>query len=206
MKEIGGIMNSTDGTNTKTSKPTRLLGRRIIKARFQLKFSLVVFGLMCVFILLIWWMGHRLVAHMVESGLIGKPESATHLSLLASVITRSSILSWLFVFGATVFFSHLIAGPVYRFEKTLKEIKTGDLSMRVRIRPHDELQELAQDFDSAVASLREKVKAEQAALAAWGQQLEDLAHQMETKGHAEEARRLRQIISDIRQHPSPFKV
>lgn len=58
-----------------------------------------------------------------------------------------------------LFFSHKIAGPIYRLEQLSKVIGTGDLSVRVKVRQDDEFQELADEMDHMVASLREKVQA-----------------------------------------------
>lgn len=56
-----------------------------------------------------------------------------------------------------LFVSHRMAGPIYRLEKCAEQIETGDLSLNVRIRPHDEFQELAAAMDRMVGSVRAKV-------------------------------------------------
>ncbi|MBM3253725.1 MAG: methyl-accepting chemotaxis protein [Candidatus Omnitrophica bacterium] len=44
---------------------------------------------------------------------------------------------------ASIFLTHKIAGPLYRFEKNVKAISDGDLSVRFNIRRGDDLKELA---------------------------------------------------------------
>ncbi|MBW1829313.1 MAG: methyl-accepting chemotaxis protein [Deltaproteobacteria bacterium] len=57
----------------------------------------------------------------------------------------------------TLFISHRIAGPMFRFEKELKEIGKGDLTKKVSLRKKDQAQELADCINDMTASLRGKV-------------------------------------------------
>lgn len=43
----------------------------------------------------------------------------------------------------SIYVTHKLAGPIYRFEKMLKEMIDGDLSVRIRLRKGDDLKELA---------------------------------------------------------------
>jgi len=49
--------------------------------------------------------------------------------------------------------SHRIAGPLYRFEKTLKEAEGGDLTARIDLRKTDELTKLKESINSAFGSM-----------------------------------------------------
>lgn len=64
----------------------------------------------------------------------------------------------------TLFISHRIAGPMFRFEKELKEIGEGDLTKKVSLRKKDQTQELADCINDMTASLRGKVLPIQAGL------------------------------------------
>ncbi|MBU1195127.1 MAG: methyl-accepting chemotaxis protein [Proteobacteria bacterium] len=62
---------------------------------------------------------------------------------------------WLFViFGGivvviiTLIFTHRVAGPFYRFEKTLDEMMEGDISHKIVLRQKDEGKELAQKINA----------------------------------------------------------
>src|SRR6056297_3494848 len=55
----------------------------------------------------------------------------TNLITLA-VIALSSV-------GVTLFVSHRIAGPLYRFEKELKDIGKGDLTKKISLRKKDQM-------------------------------------------------------------------
>lgn len=68
------------------------------------------------------------------------------------------ILPILFIFG--IYFSHKIAGPLFRIEETLRVIGTGKLGFRVRLRKGDELKELETAVNDMIAGL-EKIQAEE---------------------------------------------
>jgi methyl-accepting chemotaxis protein len=53
----------------------------------------------------------------------------------------------------SVLFSHRIAGPLYRIEKNLDAIASGDLTVNTRFRGRDQLSNLASELNSFVRSL-----------------------------------------------------
>lgn len=57
----------------------------------------------------------------------------------------------------TVFFSHKIAGPVYRFEIACRRIIAGDYSEEIRLRQGDQMMELADLFNTMTKTTREKL-------------------------------------------------
>jgi methyl-accepting chemotaxis protein len=50
---------------------------------------------------------------------------------------------------------HKIAGPLYRLDKSIGEIKAGRLPVEIRLRKGDELSDLAHNFNEMVSSLRD---------------------------------------------------
>ena len=64
---------------------------------------------------------------------------ATNIALLRNLLLISPII---FIIG--LLFSHKIAGPVYRIEKSLDEIAKGNLLMKIKLRQGDELTDLAE--------------------------------------------------------------
>ncbi len=54
--------------------------------------------------------------------------------------------------------SHKMAGPVYRFEQTCKEIAKGDFSKRVHLRKGDQLTELQDAFNAMMDTVESHVK------------------------------------------------
>ena len=56
-------------------------------------------------------------------------------------------------------FSHKIAGPLYRFEKSVETIGAGNLNLRVRLRSQDQLQDLAHAMDEMAGDLKIRIQA-----------------------------------------------
>ena len=82
-------MNASETPNAPAPQRSRLFGRRIIKPRFQIKFSLAIFALLSLMIGAIWWSGNQFIVHMVDAGLIQKTDAVTHVHTLTHVIIRS---------------------------------------------------------------------------------------------------------------------
>ncbi len=79
-----------------------------------------------------------------------------------------SSLLWVFGIGVflvviqivllTIFFSHKVAGPVYRFEKVCNNIIKGIYTDEIRLRQGDEMQNLAKLFNEALRCTRERLQ------------------------------------------------
>ena len=54
--------------------------------------------------------------------------------------------------------SHRMAGPVYRFEQTCKQIAKGDFSQRVHLRKGDQLTQLQQEFNAMMDEIEKRLK------------------------------------------------
>ena len=62
--------------------------------------------------------------------------------------------NWIFIVAggflvviASIFLTHRVAGPLFRFEKTLEEMKKGNFTPEIRLRSKDEAKELARMFN-----------------------------------------------------------
>jgi methyl-accepting chemotaxis protein len=53
--------------------------------------------------------------------------------------------------------SHKIAGPLYRFKQTFKELASGNFSNQVRLRKDDQLVEVASDFNQMITAVRGQI-------------------------------------------------
>jgi hypothetical protein len=58
----------------------------------------------------------------------------------------------------TIFFSHKVAGPVYRFEKVCNNMIRGIYTDEIRLRQGDEMQNLARLLNEAVKCTRERLE------------------------------------------------
>ncbi len=63
------------------------------------------------------------------------------------------LVLFIFIAWGSIYVSHKIAGPLYRFAATLDAMSQGNLSMRVHLRKTDEGQFLADHFNEALAFL-----------------------------------------------------
>ena len=86
----------------------------------------------------------------------------TGFAILPSVF-YTNIITLVLILLATItvvlFISHKIAGPMFRFEKELKEIGQGDLTKMIRLRNKDQITEIATGLNSMTANLHDKVAA-----------------------------------------------
>jgi len=68
------------------------------------------------------------------------------------LVTKLIIL-FLFIAWGSIYISHKIAGPLYRFHATLADIKAGNMTVRIHLRKFDEGQPLAKDFNMTIEHL-----------------------------------------------------
>ncbi len=61
-----------------------------------------------------------------------------------ATLVRNLLLVSPFIFIMALLFSHKIAGPVYRIEKSLFDIAKGNLSLKIKLRKGDELKDMAE--------------------------------------------------------------
>ena len=74
------------------------------------------------------------------------------------VLTLGVLLPMMLLVGILI--THRIAGPIYRFERHFESIARGDDPGLCRIREGDELHELCQRINEAVATLKEQQEEE----------------------------------------------
>jgi len=72
------------------------------------------------------------------------------LVLSGLIVSAFVVISCIMV---VLFISHRIAGPFYHFEKSLKEIAKGDLTVKTHFRKKDEMKVIADELNKMVASI-----------------------------------------------------
>lgn len=77
-------------------------------------------------------------------------------ALLPGVII-AQLVSILVVAFICIFVTHTIAGPVYRMERVARSIGEGDLTNFIKLRPKDELKDLADAMNEMTMGLRSKI-------------------------------------------------
>ena len=72
------------------------------------------------------------------------------------ILISSSIIFLIIIGLFGIVLSHRIAGPMYKFRKTFKEIKEGNTNLRIHLRPNDSFKEVASEFNTMMDSLVKK--------------------------------------------------
>ena len=133
-----------------------------IKKKFQrnfiLKFcALVILGSI-VSGLIIYVMSRATLTTTFENSRLTIKSTA---DFILPAVLLSSIIVIVSTCGAaifiTLFTSHKIAGPLYRMEKDVQEVTSGNLDMRFSLRQGDELKALAVSLDTMVLTLKNRI-------------------------------------------------
>ncbi|HBF43765.1 MAG TPA: hypothetical protein DDW42_09110 [Desulfobacteraceae bacterium] len=124
----------------------------------------------------------------------------TSFAILPAVIFTNIITLVLISLASIVvvlLISHKIAGPLFRFEKEIKEIEKGDLTKKIILRKKDQITDMAKGLNKMTESLHDKVFAIQTDV----DQLIELASKQEIQGSF--IKKLNNLHQSIHKH---FKV
>lgn len=81
------------------------------------------------------------------------PPSVKHMDIVFPPLMVALGLACLLSIGAGIFYSHRLAGPIYRIRKTLREAQAGRRVEPIILRKNDEFKELAEDVNSILGRL-----------------------------------------------------
>ena len=132
--------------------------KRGFQAGFILKFCLLVLlGVIISTGLLFLFSQGSLTSSFDQSKLTIEETSFAILpaAIYTSLITLGLIS--LATIAVTLFVSHKLAGPMFRFEADLKVIGKGDLTKEIRLRKKDQFMDLVDSLNTMTGGLREKV-------------------------------------------------
>ncbi len=112
----------------------------------------------------------------------------------------------------SVFISHRIAGPIYRFEKTLQAIAGGDMTMRVDLRKRDEFKQLADAMNEMVGELRNSLSSNRTLI----EEMISIFERIEESGvregselpsgHAKDLEKMNQTLLRLQQNVQRYKL
>lgn len=133
----------------------------LINPKFQIRFSLyvclIVFLTSIIYPFSIYELMNTIISHFA----LKNPEIATHYSSKRDALILFLILLHLgftcLTFFVCVFFSHKIAGPIYKLQKHLKLIREGN-NEKLFFRKGDYFQELADDVNETFEQLEDGYK------------------------------------------------
>ncbi len=131
---------------------------RKFQSKFIIKFCLLIILACILFGGLIYLLSSETTTTTFEnSRLVIKSTADYLLPLLALTSLVTIIIVGLAMIITTLFISHKIAGPAYRFEKVANTIASGDLTLDVSLRPKDQLQPIAKGLTEMIKKLRSQV-------------------------------------------------
>ncbi len=103
--------------------------------------------------------------------------------------------------GLVVFtaLSHRIAGPLFRFEKTLEGLSSGDLTQRISLRKKDQLRLLKESINDLAGTFDRRMAKSKALLA-------ELTQLASAKDAAQHTPRIRELAELLKEEIGRFKV
>lgn len=135
----------------------------IVKMKFQRDFILKFCAIIIISALIIAGIVYALSASSMttvfeNSRLVIKTTADFLLPLLVLSSLIAIIITGTLTIIVTLFISHRIAGPLYRLEKDINEVKNGNLDIEIRVRKDDEFQDLAKSLNQMIKSIRDTRK------------------------------------------------
>lgn len=133
-----------------------------VQREFQLKFILkfcilLLIGIVISTGLLLLFSRGTLTSSFEQSRLTIEDTASAILPVAVYVNLVTLGLISLAAIGVTLFVSHKLAGPLFRYERELNQIGSGDLTKDIQIRKNDQIRALASSLNQMTASLHEKV-------------------------------------------------
>lgn len=136
----------------------------LINPKFQIRFSaLVTFAVLLsslIYPFAIYDLMDNFITYMAQNS----PEQVSHLTsrrndlIMTLVLWQIGFSSMIFI--VCVFFSHKIAGPIFKLMKFFQGAREGHLSDKLYFRKGDYFHELADDYNDTMDTILEKQKAD----------------------------------------------
>ena len=174
----------------------------IVKPDYQLKLALTFFISIIVYsVILGFFIFYPLYSALNAARTI---EEQARVSAMIIFLHKRVWIGFFIVAGLaalqTLFLSHRVVGPVYRFEKAVAALKSGNYSLRIRIRKKDEFKEMEGLINELAETLELQKKRDNDFLADARARLETISAMLEAEGaeYPEDVRRLTQgLINEL---------
>lgn len=174
-----------------------------IKKRFQMNFFykfilLLILESILIVSLFMYISGNTLTTGYLDSVL--RIERTGDFFLVPFLLMTLIVVLGISLVGMVVFIllSHRIAGPLYRFEKALEQLRDGDLTTTVRLRSTDQLFELQNSLNSFIETLAKRLSVIKTKL----EETQELTHSKD----ADLVSKLNQKLSEIKDEINRFKI
>jgi len=126
--------------------------------KFILKFCFIVLAGSIISTLLIFFFSRGTLTSSFENSRLVVENTA--LAILPAIIYTNIITLFMISLAtivAVLFLSHKIAGPMFRFEKELREIGEGDLTKIIRLRKNDQIKDMAESLNEMTSKIHGKL-------------------------------------------------
>lgn len=144
---------------SRTYKRRNYFIEKSFQAKFILKFCALVAlgGILTIGLLYLIAMQSTTVS-FVNSRVVVRTTADFILPILIQTVAIVTVIVGLATIAVTLFVSHKIAGPLYRFKKVMEELEEGNFPQDFHIRQFDQLQDLAVTFNNMIKKTRDEIK------------------------------------------------
>lgn len=149
----------------------------LVNKSLQPRYMAMVGILILIMSVLIAWIVYSTMWYALSEMLEGDPMfyvrfRAMNIDLLGRFLTVIVLGSALAVI-LMMFISHRIAGPLFRLERTIREMGEGKIPLKVNLRQKDEFKQLAAVVNSAISRMEEKADRDREVLGSVYRMLEE---------------------------------
>lgn len=121
-------------------------------------FAYLAAGLMVTDVLLYYTTNHGIGESYYEAMVI--LNTAKHTTMITTLTVNAVVHLIILVvtLTAAIILTHRISGPMYRFEQFARTVGGGDLSVNIKLRDNDYMKQQANELNSAITAMRERMK------------------------------------------------
>jgi len=109
------------------------------------------------------------------------------------------LVNVIIIFIVSIMYSHQIAGPAYKLEKSIHRIANGDLTFEIHLRRNDNLKEVANAINGMLGKFRETLASAKALS-------DDISVKLQALGNDERFVGLTKSANELRAKISQFKI
>jgi len=129
-----------------------------VQLRYLFWISFTALGLVTLYAVLTYHYIGENMALLVDLSPMSEDAKLQLYGELREIVVKISGVSCLFFLACSAFglvLSHRTAGPLHHFRKVFIEIRNGNRELRIHLRPRDEFQDVAKEFNAMMDCLTE---------------------------------------------------
>jgi len=125
----------------------------MVERGFQIRFMAVIIVAMVLIALVTGLSIYTAVMQTLVNQFHGESLAVIKYAITSKIFVRSLLLIFA-IAVISVFISHRIAGPIYKFERILQALAAGEKVQEIKLRKHDEFYRLAQAINSLIRKIQ----------------------------------------------------